>query len=526
MNRSKAKDILTGHKDSFAVRFAFLRDPHAGQGATREESLSWGAFEIWVEGVNLCKHLELSETVPSVHWYLLPLLEWLTANWDFLLHEERPPVKVGAGMAWLALEQTARPPAALDEAAAERWEERWQNWWLRHSLLACRQGGLFPSVMVRRWRDQIEFSWGDEPLAGCPPHYRFDMSQGFARLAPREVADVLYEALWDASQHLHEQMPDSPRLSQLLTDLRRLKTSDHRRRLGLVAGFPAESESPEQYWERVESYFPSAMSADIRNEVLHAASSALVVEGSCQAALMFGTLSPCVTSRDAMLLAERLVSLSAGPEADARLAPFVHSEPIRALDGPPWRQGYELANDLWESLGQPVEDGAWVDIEMVYDRLGIGIEEAPLDDVKIRAVAIAGPRHRPTVLLNANAEFREPTRRRFTLAHELCHLIHDRGYGSRLAIASGPWAPADVEQRANAFAVMLLMPSELVAQAVKALAQSLTREEEVGAVAARLRTSFTATLDHLCNLGYVDDCTRDAIRERIEIRAAVKAGKY
>ena len=72
------------------------------------------------------------------------------------------------------------------------------------------------------------------------------------------------------------------------------------------------------------------------------------------------------------------------------------------------------------------------------------------------------------------------TRRRFTLAHELCHLIHDRGYGARLAIASGPWAPADVEQRANAFAAMLLdARMHLVAQAVKSLAQSVTREEEV-----------------------------------------------
>ena len=161
-----------------------------------------------------------------------------------------------------------------------------------------------------------------------------------------------------------------PRLSQLLADLHRLETSDHRRRLGLVAGFPTGSESPEEYWTRVESYFPTNMSSDIRNEVLHAAASELVIEGSCQAALMFGTLSPSVTPRDAMLLAERLVSLSTGVDADTALAPLVRPEPVRALDGPPWRQGYELAQELWESLGEPTKDGTWVDIEMIYRQVG------------------------------------------------------------------------------------------------------------------------------------------------------------
>ena len=525
MNRSKEKDLLVGQKDAFAVRFAFQRDPHGGQGATAEESLSWGAFEIWVGGVNLCQHLELSETVSSVHWYLLPLLEWLAANWDFLLHEERPPIKAGTGVAWLALEQTARPPAAMPADASERWEETWQRWWLRHSLLACREGGLFPSVVIRRWQDRIEFSWGDDRLAGCPNDYRFDVGASFARLPPQEVGDVLYEGLRDAAQHLHQQIPDSPRLSQLVDDLRRLATSDHRRRLGLLAGFPPEAKSPEEYWSQVESYFPADVTAAAREEVLGVAGNELVIAGSCQAALMFGTLSPTVTSRDAMLLAERLVSLSTGAGNGAALTPLVRPVPVQALGGPAWPQGYALARDLWESLGEPAKQSGWVDIEEIYAGLAVSIEEVHLDDAKIRAIAIAGPKHRPTVLVNRSHEFQDQTRRRFTLAHELCHLLYDRGHAARLAIASGPWASPDVEQRANAFAAMLLMPEQLVADAVKSLPQPVTEEGDVWTVANRLHTSFTATLDHLYNLGYVDDTTRESVRERIESRAAAKAAK-
>ena len=45
------------------------------------------------------------------------------------------------------------------------------------------------------------------------------------------------------------------------------------------------------------------------------------------------------------------------------------------------------------------------------------------------------------------------------------------------------------------------------------------------AVANRLHTSFTATLDHLHNLGYVDDTAREAVRERIKARTAAKAAR-
>lgn len=67
----------------------------------------------------------------------------------------------------------------------------------------------------------------------------------------------------------------------------------------------------------------------------------------------------------------------------------------------------------------------------------------------------------PLVLLNENCARHadaegKPMRSgiRFTLAHELCHLLIDRDSGSQLALVSGPWAPKAVEQRANAFAAV------------------------------------------------------------------------
>ena len=105
---------LAGDTSAFAIKIAFMDDPDEGQGASADVSHSWGAFQIWVNGWNLCAHLEEGERVESAHWYLLPLLEWFVREWNPLLHEERLPCKA-ADEAWTGLRETRFPPPALDE---------------------------------------------------------------------------------------------------------------------------------------------------------------------------------------------------------------------------------------------------------------------------------------------------------------------------------------------------------------------------------------------------------------------------
>ena len=44
---------LVGDTEEFGFRISFQQDPDHGRGATNEESLSWGSFQLWVEGQNL-----------------------------------------------------------------------------------------------------------------------------------------------------------------------------------------------------------------------------------------------------------------------------------------------------------------------------------------------------------------------------------------------------------------------------------------------------------------------------------------
>ncbi|MFN9288214.1 MAG: ImmA/IrrE family metallo-endopeptidase, partial [Planctomyces sp.] len=98
--------------------------------------------------------------------------------------------------------------------------------------------------------------------------------------------------------------------------------------------------------------------------------------------------------------------------------------------------------------------------------------------------------------------------------HELCHILHDRTHGIRLALASGPWAPVDVEKRANAFAAMFLMPPELIRRVIDNEQISLDTVESIWTVSKHLGVSFSAVVEHVCNLGFINEDTRDDLKQQ------------
>ena len=501
---------LEGDTSAFAIRIAFMDDPDEGQGASADVSLSWGAFQIWVDGWNLCAHLEEGERVESAHWYLLPLLEWFVREWNPLLHEERLPCET-ADEAWTGLRETRFPPPALDEDQELAWESSWHGWWSRHAIQAAREGGIFPDVIFRRFQDRIEVSWGDARNQGVPKHVSFALRPGVVRFEPQSVARPLYDALEGAAEHLSSVAPHSSRIADLSRAVRKLRKRKQGSRVMWLAGLGMDKESVRRGWRRIKRHIEAFPKAD-RDVLLETSGgSRLVVEGSCHAALMFGSMAPHVAKSDVMVLAESLLRLTS-PDGDPEaMASRCRAEPIDDSADSPWQQGYTLAEELLNDLDDCIP-GERVDVEAILERLGVDIAEANLSDASIRGVAIAGPRHRSGIVWNSNNHFNDDSRgRRFTLAHELCHLLFDRHAGQRLAVASGPWAPPSLEQRANAFAAMLLMPTETVRAMVAGMNEPIATTQGVSSVARRLETGFSATLWHLRNLGFVDDSSRQRI---------------
>jgi Zn-dependent peptidase ImmA (M78 family) len=379
---------------------------------------------------------------------------------------------------------------------------------------------LFPDVIFRRWRDQVEASWGQSPISGMPEGFRFVAEQGMRRIDPRSVAAALHAVASEATSYLVSRLPSSHRLRALNQRIERLReTKNTDERLMWLAGLGVDVRSVRQGWQRI-SKVAAGFGRAAEKLLTPREIDPLVVGGSCHAALMFGSVSPQVGTEDVTVLARSLIELSRSNGDPPNLSRHVRSEP--SVMEVAWNRGYRLAEELLGRLGRPANGDVTIDIHGILKSLGIEIRDVQLDDESIRGVSVAGPGHRPAILINRTHDANGfPSGYRFSLAHELCHILHDRSAGVGLALASGPWAPRDVERRANAFAAMLLMPRALIERASGASAHETGSLEWVLDIARTLKTSIRATLPHLRNLGYIDEGTEERIQTEVQARAGL-----
>ena len=441
---------LAGDTGAFALKLAFASDPEEERGIDRESALSWGSFQVWVQGRNLCAHREADERIDSVHWYLLPLLEWFAGNWDALLHEERLPAKNAGDTAWESLWATRFPPPAIedDECRASAWEGAWQSWWSRHALQAAREGGLFPDIVLRRLRDRVEVSWGSARTAGMPDHYRFTESErGSALLSPQSVAEALHDVLSQAAQYLSSSMPNSRRIETLNRKLRSLDAGGktrgeaRERRLAWLAGLGTTGRGVRAGWRRaMEGLSHSNLEERPRHAMLEAAETPLVITGSCHAALMFGSLAPDVTEADVQEFARATVGLYAERgEFGKVVCEIGRAAPVEESASRPWDQGYDLAEEVHEHFDGAFERGEQVDMEGLVKALGVRIDALDLSDTGVRGVAIAGPHHRPGIFSIGAIErmvAKPAAASRWRTSSATCCLI-----GNRAGLSPSPAAP-------------------------------------------------------------------------------------
>lgn len=492
-----------GDRKRFAFEYRFLPDPHSGQGAQPAESASWGAFRIWHRGFNLCEHRADGVLHDHIAWYLLPLLQWLVENWEPLFHEHRFPEPVQPKCARLGYLRAVRTTLGDPDPIIEARAVAWQTWWQRHSLRACREGGLFPDLFIRRVLDYVELSWGNQELPGTPTGFYFTVPAAATYSPLPEIAEPLHQALQAAIGEIEQAAGHLPEVAAL------------RRRFEILA-----SNSPES---RYRWYLASDIVGLLQTRLKQLGNRAkllftgvnkpLYLEHLSPVVAMFGSLSPNISARDAdLLITHSLAAYEAGSEPEA-LTRRVEDLPLSDARAD-YDEGYDLALDLLEDLGLPEPGSLWIDISAVLVKLGIAIDEVTLDDRGVRGVALAGGDVRPTIVLNAAHPMNATEAgRRFTLAHELCHILHDRSYGNHLSMASGPWAPQGIERRANAFAAMVLMPPEVVNRALASCTVvRVDSLESIKGLSRIMHTSLPATLEHLVNIGKVDEEGRNVIR--------------
>ena len=132
--------------------------------------------------------------------------------------------------------------------------------------------------------------------------------------------------------------------------------------------------------------------------------------------------------------------------------------------GPPWAEGRYLAETLRRKLGlgkDPIRSMR----DLVADAFPqIVVLYADFHDPRLAGLTFVDKVRGPTIVLNLGGKNQNPCVRRFSLAHELCHVLVDQPRREPLATISGFWSePAlEREQRANAFACRLLCPEDVL----------------------------------------------------------------
>lgn len=509
-------EMQAGDPATFAFALGFARNPHGDRDRVgQDEGASWGYFSIWAGGENLCAHMEQGEVLDAAHWYMLPLIEWLIDHWDPLLHEEKLPLQNAGSSAAESLTRTKNPPLLLKEVDEFDWLDDWAGWWHRHSLRAGREGGVFPDIFLRRYRDALEISTGTEPVADIPEHVFFLAPNRAHHVDPVSAAQSLYAVLTTAVQELRRRVPESDRVAAAEARLENLRSPDRRLgRMAWVAGLGTDVELYARIAEEVDAAL-APVQDEVREEIIGpGASSDLVIYGSPYARLLYGSVSPSTTIEDVVKLTHLLIANYVQNARPWLVA--LEFDDLRALEREvrqltPGEQGSRIGERACELLATP--STTWIDIQGALDRLDIKWSHVDLTDDEVRAVSVFGPTQKPHIFCNRRTYWGPSIEvERFTLAHELCHLLLDREWGDRLAVASGPWAPLAIEQRANAFAAAFLMPSWLLRNTITQLGQTVDDPETIATLARQLRVSVSSLVDRLYNLGEI------TVEDRLRLR--------
>ena len=461
------------------------------------EGWSTGDLRITVAGQVLTAHKFNGKARNHLSWYIAPLVEWMIENWTWLFHEENFswPEKTGTPAAvatFLAMERTI---GSDDEAERSSYAEI-QAWWRRHALRASDSSAIYPDIFFRRVNDDIEISWQSRQPVFAPESFALMLAPGYILLPVEAVAGPLWRFLeWAVNPPNAKLESDRHIIANLQAKLYQLKQ---------VPLSQLELAYVNSRVYRLLEMARGAISWEPENKIMESAPAITAFDSSV---LMFGGLEVQIGENDAIKLMQFLVKQKNGEESPA-LTELVANP---RADGwvPPYEEGYELADELRDELGiEP--DELFIDLHTVLRDLDIEVIEVKLDTNSIRGVAIAGDGFAPAIIINATSIYNSTAAgKRFTLAHELFHILYDRTRAKKISHLSGPWASARIEKRANAFAAMFLASTA-------ALRKSLVTfdADEVHKLADRVGLGFSALVEHLFNVNIIGDNEREALRPR------------
>ncbi|WP_229521598.1 hypothetical protein [Paenibacillus monticola] len=123
---------------------------------------TWGKFEFWVNGKELCKFSRNNHEI-TYEWNLIHLVEWLRENLSTILTDEEFPLPVQGKTAIELLTNSLDFDSDNDDEF-DAWFSKKQNWEFKHSWFASRGGSNLLDIYFRKIGQQIEITWNNEEL--------------------------------------------------------------------------------------------------------------------------------------------------------------------------------------------------------------------------------------------------------------------------------------------------------------------------------------------------------------------------
>ena len=458
-----------GARETFAIEVRLIDDPDP-RSAPIGEAWSYGELRLFVRGRCLTRNTG-PDGAPrdEVRWYLAPLLNWLATSWTPLFHEQRPPPILGDHENLIvAFEQGERLLIEDERPSASEQRAAMQAWRGRHALWSGAAGGVFPNIWFRRQSDLMEVSFDPGTTVGAPSGLEFQFNRGAILVDVAAVAAALDQFLDWSAPRARSPFRHRPEIADGLMAVEWLvgpKLANLLRRRDMVSR-PAE------------------------HGILYPLSPAVA---------MFGTLTPQTSERDAEELLAAVEDARSNNAETSSLASLVEyrAPPIREAA---WEEGYDVALNVLDRSTLTASRLSYVNVDAILRNLGVRVKQIQVEDGSLRGIAIAGEGFSPTILVNLGARWNQSNEGfRFTLAHELAHILLDRGAARRITHASTPWAPESLEKRANAFAAMLLMPPIVLDAALTAVGR-LESFDDLKRLSRRLKCGKSAVLEHLMNL--------------------------
>ena len=147
-----------------------------------------------------------------------------------------------------------------------------------------------------------------------------------------------------------------------------------------------------------------------------------------------------------------------------------------------------------------------VPVDVLAGQLGALVRYSPFEG-EISGVVV---RHDDQIIIGVNS-LHHPNRQRFTIAHEIGHMLLHRGeavhvdrtfrINLRNDISSQAVDPKEIA--ANRFAAELLMPEHMLVVDLKGQVIDFENEEDLRRLAAKYRVSLQALTFRLANLGLI-----------------------